>query len=62
LQVYAHVIPAMDRQAADSVAELILTDRNRDGTILGTNDGQQAQEKTLTWAEAQVSDGSGGRI
>lgn len=62
LQVYSHVIPGMDQAAADSVASLILSaskanvrDSVRDGS-------EQAQKKELTWAKAQVSDGSGGRI
>ena len=66
MQTYAHVIPGMDQDAAVSVAALILsgTDEPEDTAVrisvrTATETGPK---KELTWAKAQVSDGSGGRI
>jgi len=73
LQIYSHVIPGMDEAAASSVAALILNAGDDVGTLVedvsdanGRTSGRQGSgsgsKKQLTWAKAQVSDGSGGRI
>ena len=65
MQTYTHVIPGMDESAAAAVAALILTPPPvslADGSILGSIDPEPDPKKELTWAKAQVSDGSGGRI
>jgi integrase len=66
MQTYTHVIPGMDQAAANSVAALILGREWGDGDTDVRNfvrtDPENAPEKQLTWAKAQVSGGSGGRI
>jgi integrase len=66
LQVYSHVIPGMDRDAAVSVAALILGEKDKNGTTDVRDSVRPGAETTLetplTWTKAQVSDGSGGRI
>lgn len=66
MQTYAHVIPGMDLDAATTVAALILGGANEpvDGAVRISvrTEPEAGQEKTLTWAKAQVSDCSGGRI
>jgi uncharacterized membrane protein len=66
LQVYSHVIPGMDEHAANTVAGLILA-----GPVPSVEgfarksariEAETPRESELTWAKAQVSDGSGGRI
>ena len=62
----------MDEAAASAVAAPILgtaaTDAGppdelgTDGSILGSKEDEMSQENELTWAKAQVSDGSGGGI
>ena len=65
LQVYTHVIPGMDQQAASTVADLILgqIEEARAGwSRIGSRQSQHPWKKKLTWAKAQVSGSSGGRI
>jgi hypothetical protein len=60
----------MDELAASTVAALILgpdddSDENEPpavGRTSGRQEEEMGPEMTLTWAKAQVSDGSGGRI
>jgi hypothetical protein len=66
LQVYSHVLPGMDRDAADTVAALILggdsESRERDAHRSAHIGAETPLENELTWAKAQVSDGSGGNV
>jgi len=61
LQVYSHVLPGMDAEAANIVADLIMDERQSAHKSAHTAE-EAAPETGLTWAKAQVSDGSGGRI
>lgn len=61
LQVYSHVLPGMDADAADIVADLIMGDKESVRKSVRTAE-QTLPETELTWAKAQVSGGSGGRI
>ena len=65
LQTYAHVIPGMDEEAANSVAALILGDGDSaDGGVrISVRIAQQSDEKK-NWpgTKSQASGGSGGRI
>jgi integrase len=64
LQTYAHVIPGMDEEAANSVAALILGSAgvDADGRKSGRQPGGSPLKKQLAWAKAQASDGSGGSV
>jgi hypothetical protein len=70
LQTYTHVIPGMDELAASTVAALILgpddeaaeDEPEADGRTFGRQEEDMGPEMQLTWAKAQVSDSSGGRI
>jgi integrase len=66
LQVYSHVTPGMDEQAANTVATPILYAETR-GERPDVRDSVRPDDATpleskLTWARAQVSASSGGRI
>ncbi len=61
LQMYSHVLPGMDAEAANIVADLIMDER-QSAHISAHTAEEAAPETGLTWAKAQVSDGSGGRI
>jgi len=66
LQVYSHVTPGMDQGAADSVATLIFGEYDKNATTDVRDsvrpEAESPLKKELTWAKAQVSDGSGGGI
>ncbi|HET7385314.1 MAG TPA: site-specific integrase [Nocardioidaceae bacterium] len=70
LQIYTHVIPGMDEAAANTVADLILgakgvptaTGDEADVREIVRTAAETEPENELTWTNAQVSDGSGGRI
>jgi hypothetical protein len=61
LQVYSHVIPGNDEQAASAVASLILRDPPPNLDADARDRAKTPRERELTWAKAQVSDGSGGQ-
>jgi len=65
LQTYTHLIPGMDRSAAEAAAALILRSEahaTSDGRILGRIKGESETRKNWPGTKSQASDGSGGRI
>ena len=65
LQTYTHLVPGMDRSAAEATAALILRGEAHapsDGRILGRIEGESETKENWPGTKSQASGGSGGRI